>query len=366
MRNKLLLTTVTLLMAGGLCWQGYVRSQTDSQFGRWVDTPEFVAAGKQAERDTPAARQQFLAIADQHPGTAQGAVSLFSAAHLSGNGPSNNTVGPRSPLHGDCKAVYQRVINEYPNSRFEMMAREKLLNGTEENDQAYIQQMEALLVQRGLPTIADITRDREAAIDRFRAAPAEYRYGAMHIYECVGLRYHRLGREKEDWALELFGSVIGLQGCYPDRFLREKQGIYYVAPPRINPTVRLLKPKKEAGRRPKIEVEITDGDFKQPQIDIPHLSFQLDGQELINRLHIGMKINKKLEEGKVFQILHLKYRPATPLTPGTHTLSVFAPTNGYQQEPGTGTTTASWTFRVEGGDHDDDHESDDDHEPGFE
>src|ERR1022692_3731988 len=90
MRKKIFISTLVLGvgLAIALGWHHRVVSQPSTLYGPWADTPAFLAAGNETATDVVQAQQDFVAVADQNPGSTIGAISLFSAAACSSGVPA--------------------------------------------------------------------------------------------------------------------------------------------------------------------------------------------------------------------------------------------------------------------------------------
>lgn len=110
----------------------------------------------------------------------------------------------------------------------------------------------------------------------------------------------------------------------------EKKGIYkrsHFPLDVYSPGIRPIAPHDEleiGETRPKIEVELEDGDFSQSMVNLTKIIFTLDGRDLTKEMKIKSTINTSGQLGVTFEKLRLSYRPATPLSQGWHTVYIKA------------------------------------------
>lgn len=75
-------------------------------------------------------------------------------------------------------------------------------------------------------------------------------------------------------------------------------------------------------KKPKIEVELYDGDISQRQIDLSKVVFTLDGLDITDKMKVESHINTSGKLGIIFEKIRLKYYPPSPLFPGKHTVYI--------------------------------------------
>lgn len=83
-----------------------------------------------------------------------------------------------------------------------------------------------------------------------------------------------------------------------------------------------------------------------PEISRRKLKVTLDGQNLIPISRITSRIETKMREGVIFELVRLRYRPSLPLflTPGQHTVVVQAQIPNYRPGDRLGFTRVEHTF----------------------
>ncbi len=317
------------------------------------------------------ARALFTRIAQENPGTTLAAESLFQVAKI-------NAWAYRS--RPDAIATYQRVIQQFPLSRFEIRARRYIVNANfdfQKEPDLWLSKLDEIVARFGAPTIREITRARsyENYSERIAGLPSEIQLGLLSVYTAAeGTCGFGLQRYDEAIALGLFirqSFTVDDDNRYRATALSQLRlalmnknfgSDVRTQVPIINPTIERRRPRhghRISSRRPKFWVIITDGDYLQPQVDLSALQFKLNGQDLKPVMKIESKIDRKLKRGEVFERLKLTARPAEPLAPGPYTLTVVAPVHGYKGT-GPGIATMSWSFVIVakpgGNDEDDDGE----------
>lgn len=122
----------------------------------------------------------------------------------------------------------------------------------------------------------------------------------------------------------------------------------------MDPVIVRRGPKsghKTGNRRPKISVEITAGDYLQPQVDFSKLEFSMSGLDLKPYARVDSRIDRKPGKGKIYERLRLTARPPQSLPDGNYEVKVVAPVHGYRGE-GPGRASTTWHFTVaHGGPH---------------
>lgn len=352
---RYLLLAVLLSILAGLPVQAQPRD-----YERFQPTAEYQEACRLLnEGQRVEGRRRLLDIAARHPGTTLGARSLGqAAAHVDNN--------------GDSRPILQQIIAGYPNSRFEIGARLDLL-ALDYGDRLaeWVVATDRLAQSFGGPALGDIIKDknRAALVAQIRALPTEKRRGLRVVYRELhaGLA-NQLRRFDDALPLALFKrEAFAAEGEGSGDLLYDLVNLttgtwtgYRPNPPK-DPTVTIKSPKPDQrkGPRPKIRVEITCGDWHQPQVDLAKLQFGLDQTDLKPLMKVTTKVNNKLKDDQVFERLRLVFRPSQALSPGTHTVSITVPVQGYRGT-GPGQTRVTWSFVVSKPHDDPDDEKNDD------
>ena len=351
--------TMAVLLAA--CILGLLGVPSTGQSARVYEpfqaTPEFeagmelVRTGQYSE-----AFAHYDRLAAQHAGTTLGAESLFKAGFL------RSAYGARS----DAPAVYREVIRHYPDSEFEITAKLCLIMLEVGDDYSIrLQRDEQLLRGYGAPGLQEIQRNRAQSVNQLRSLRADLQLGLVDVYDDVhNLVALQQGQYSDALPLalfmrEAFSANPGLQGSdFMNNLLLDVTHIQYGEWPDrsapitiVDPTVRIKSPKdgQRKGPRPKIRVQVKGGDWRQPQIDMAKLQFTLDGQDLKPSMRVRTQIATNLKDSKKdsrpFERLRLIVRPAQPLAPGNHVISLTVPVEGYSGT-GPGRTSATWSFTV--------------------
>lgn len=315
-------------------------------------TTEYTAAVslvEQGYQDEAAAA--FLKLADQHPNTTLGATCLFQAAAYS----SNET---------QSLALYQRILRDYPNSRFEADARLGLLNyGPQLSGAAWLAAVDTILPGYGAPSSMEILQDPVLATAKFRSLPTENQRALPHYYEHMEIVIDGQGRTEDLIKLDMFGREA-FAGSDPDStyflnglnnaIVKLNGGEYGLS---RNPQLRLLTDRDRLrGRRPTIRFEALLRGYSDP-MNLETSTFTLDGQDVKSQVAtLRHTLNAKPRQNGVFEKLRLAYRPAAPLQSGRHTfVAVLNCVNG----EGKGTLIVNFTVDPRDRDCDDPDRDDD-------
>jgi hypothetical protein len=346
-------------------------------YEKFVMTAEFRDALRLANEGRPQqAMDKFHQIAAVNPGTTIAAESLFQVAKLQYLAFRNRE---------QCLATYSEIISSFPQSRFEVTARCLSVDVTvsrKHHPELWFQKQDEIASSYQAPTIREITQARSPATlsARVQSLPLEIQVGLLRLYlsaqmamgwgaprydeaVAVGVFCRRTfsGEAFEEYSSK---SMNVLQWALVQKARASGRSANWESPPVINPTIVRRGPRagqKTGNRRPKIWVEITDGDYEQPQVNLAKVQFTVGGQDLTPTMKIDSKLNLTLQSGKVFERLRLTARPTQPLPPGIHEVKIVAPVNGYRGE-GPGIATMTWTLTVIPGDDDrDDDEGEDCH-----
>ena len=303
-------------------------------------------------------KQRLLMVARDNPNTTLGAKSLFKAAYY-------------SETKQEIIDIYNRVINEYPQSRFEIQARQGLISMRATSPAQWLDAATALITGYGAPGVREIFQNPLRAADKFRALPLEYQRSVIQYYASAAPSLFTQKRYDDSFAVALFGmDVIGSvdPSSYTsfanvaDMNWTELNGSNYGPSPPLDPEVRLLRPRGSgnSGPRPRISLEARQKGASE-FISLADATFQLDGQNVKadvrvvkHRVNLRFKTNKDL-----FERLRLVYRPKEKLSEGQHLFVATIPVRA-TQGPGKGTARLEVRLNVRGSkDTDDDNENHD-------
>ena len=361
LRFRHLLVVSTLMGLLALAAAAQVTEYPDfdvSQHAEYRQALQLASRGQATE-----AIQLLKTLAAQNPRTTLGAVSLFRAA---------STSGTESVRRG----FYSQIINEYPRSRFEIFAREALINmdtgAYPRNDALCLEKYDQLVQSFGGASLASVLRGEKSAEERVKALSREMQKGLEPVYNAMSYILDNVGRRNDALTVALFQrnqpNFSGDSGSRIRYLLFEKkfgEWTGYKSEPRVNPVVRFLKPKNNnrVGTRPKIQWETTAGGWRRPQVTLSRVTVTLDGIDVRNQLTISNKVDSQLRSGPdaIFERIRFTFRPSQPLPFGRHTLLVTVPTGGYSGT-GPGQTQARLDFNVSKSERYEDDECEDERE----
>lgn len=348
------------LLLGCLLLASYLFSsqsggQTLHSYEPFVETPEYRKALGQVSSGYSRAQgvQAFLDLAAAHPGTTLGAKCLFEAASFGED---------ESRLDG----LLQRIVNEYPGSRFEMHARSWQLSRRVTSLEEYFDGVDQLAQSFGAPTLKEISANPTRAVRKLRALPAEFRNGMAQVYSNV--REVQLGSVKNRLPEALATTQFGLDAYFDDGIayrsfdcrkhfiIAEMNGGWQsYEGQRSDPVVKLISPKpnQRTGPRPSLRLNVNGGDFYHTGLDLQTegTRFRLDGRDILPELDVRSRLFPIRKAGHPTEKYRIRFRPSQPLTKGLHTFEVVLIAGGYQGT-GPGRTALQWNFTVQGADDD--------------
>lgn len=242
---------------------------------------------------------------------------------------------------------YDSIAANYPGTSAALGAKADsiYIRHFHKNSDLWLKKTDDLIVETGGISYKDVLKGNVPFDSRSRI-PNNVRQEVAHMYGIIGshlsddrflspdkLRYdatliiYKFVREEfPDYVGEIdqqmFYTICDREGIKDRRhFPRDK------FPPKIRP----IAPHEdlEIGEtRPKIEVELEDGDFSQQQVNILRTNFVLDGKSIKDEMKVKSQLNTCGKLGPTFEKLRLSYRPPTPLSVGWHTVYVKAYDNG--------------------------------------
>ncbi len=246
------------------------------------------------------------------------------------------------------RSTLNKIVREYPNSNFEVEAAYNLIDLDHDFDDinGNIGAIDALGQRFGAPRVQQLAERQPAALTKFRDLQPDLRKSLGKAYSCLPLLYSRKKDTKSALAFAQISREMKFSGYGPKSILKIVTGKSWDGQTTQNPVVKVVKPTSHrTGSRPRIVVEISDGDYREPQLNWDKFQFSLDGQDLKLKAANKSQFDTQLRENHVFERLRLIYRPDTPLAPGQHTLVIYAPVHGYLG-PGLGATRVEYNFLV--------------------
>ena len=354
--GKCLILACILLLCS---WSKPIRGQAVRTYEPFQATPEYTAAANHlavaAEQDLGI--QQMLALGQSNSGTTLGATSLFTAAYFS---PADKA-----------RAIYQQISQVYPQSHFDVVARLSLLNISQLTPQQRFAGMDALVATFGGPTLKEIRTRHTWSVRKAQGLTQELKDGLMGVY---ALMHRNLSAAQGNYqealplaifAYETFGNDPEVDGALAGDIQHDIFRLHGSPPggwagtPYVNPTIRVKSPDDRiTGPRPRISIEVWTGDYRQLPVYLSQSKFLVDGQDVRSLLLVQSKFAKKAKIGRIYERDTWTYRPASPLSPGLHTVSIVAQEGNWKGQ-GPGVTSMNFTFRVRSDKHDDDDHDDD-------
>lgn len=367
MRRTRMLCLEVAVLTMGLCFRP---SSVASQPLPLREFPPFrvteayaLATGQIARSHIEEGRQALLRIAQENPNTTLGATSLFTAAFYSSE-------------QQESIALYQRIIAEYPQTRFELQARQGLLSLQATSKEQWLADADRLIGSYGAPTVQEIVQNPTRAGTKYRVLPLDYQRAFVQYYDHASANLWNQSRLSEAFAVNQFGMdvlVLVDPESYPGfaskawHNLETLNGPDRGPYPPLNPEVRILKPHgsvpKNTGPRPRIRLEARQKGVSTP-ISLAKATFRMDGQDIKSDIQvIKHSFNLNLKKTKdYFERLRLAYRPRIDLAPGPHLFTATIP-SGLSKGIGQGTAQVSIQLDVRRPQDDDDdvdkHDEDD-------
>ena len=298
-------------------------------------------------------------IGARHPRSSLGAVSLFRAATL-------------SRTLSDKQAIYRQISQEYSQSRFDIFARNALINlemaTTPHDFESHMLKLDQLSQSFGAPRLRTILNDNAQASN----LSEEIQDGLDEVYDEIGGCLEHLGRNQDALDLAFFQRDNLLNNTSAADRIRyllviQRFGNWtpYQGQPKRDPKVEILRPKAghSTGPRPKIVWETTVGDWRFSQVNVQAVTVTLDGKDVKSLARWRSRTDTRLstKPNAIFERIHFSLRPATRLSSGAHQLIVVVPVQGYTGT-GPGKTESRVNFYV-GRDRDDDDDDDDEPRP---
>lgn len=321
----------------------------------YYDAMELVKlAGSEREQGL----QALLALAQQNPDSTLGATCLFDAAAYCGN--TSRSI----PL-------YERIVQEYPNSGFELQARQGLLSQNTNTAGEWFAGADALLQSYQAPTLAQVVANPSAAVRQLESLPMDYQHGLIGLYQQYeeALSSSNINRYNEAIALCYFGrtafaydssatSAFSSGISYSTGELRGQKNFVQNV---VRPKIKIRSPHGEVGARPKIRIETTLRDSSSCPVAPANSQFWLDGQEVSKEIRVrNLKSNPLAGKNQIFEQLLLEYQPIQPLSSGRHTFTALILTEGDRvgDPNGKGVSQLEIRFKVKPGERDCDDETD--------
>ena len=328
-------------------------------FPKFTPSPEYDAAMKRiANSYRKDGKQRLLVVAGDNPNTTLGAMSLFKAAYY-------------SETKQEIIDIYNRVISEYPQSRFEIQARQGLIAMKATSPAQWLDTATALVSSYGAPGVSEIIQNPQRAAEKFLALPLEYQRAVVEYYGSVPTHLFSQKRYEDSFAVALFGMdvIVSVDPAsyrsfanVADMNWEQINGLNYGPFPPLDPEVRLLHPRGSgnSGPRPRISLEARQRGVSKP-ISLEKATFQLDGQSVKADVRVVKhKVNLNFKARKdFFERLRLVYRPSQNLSEGQHLFVATIPVRD-TQGPGKGTARLEVRLNVRGSKDTDDEKKNDD------
>lgn len=361
--RKRFLICLAMALAASCLWSSVSSQPLPLRpFPKLTPSPEYDAAMKRiANSYRKDGKERLLVVARDNPNTTLGAMSLFKAAYYSDTKP-------------EIIDIYNRIISEYPQSRFEIQARQGLVAMQATSPAQWLDAATTLVTGYGAPGAGEILQNPLRAGDKFRALPLEYQRAVIQYYASAAPNLFTQKRYDDSFALALFGmDVIG--SVDPSSYTSfanvadinwvQLNGQNYGPFPPLDPEVRLLRPRpsRNSGPRPRIYMEARQRGASQ-LISLGDATFQLDGQNVKAEVRVVKhKVNLNIKARRdLFERLRLVYRPAQNLSEGQHLFIATIPVRS-SQGLGKGTARLEVRLNVRGSrDTDEDNENCDEDE----
>ena len=290
------------------------------------------------------ARAIYLRLADEHPGTSLGARALEAAAY---------TYMYTGSSGDDFDSLLLRIIEEYPNSDYEIRARfhrvqDQVFNSSSrEKLTAYSE----FLADRGAPRMEALFSGHgfEEATQRLLEFHPEIRYALSRVY--YGGTF-LVEDDKEAANLARFGRGAFGTRPYPNgSFSSQLHSVLKHwrgkdvghEPSRPDITIVSPTPGSTVGPSLKVSFLLSSGDYRKAQVNLAGLSLKVDGVEQVLNASIFSEIDDTMTEGVTFEVLTVNL--ATTLSPGAHIVEVDVHTGRGAPSPES-STTVIWPFTV--------------------
>ncbi|MFA5507229.1 MAG: hypothetical protein WC423_17505 [Vulcanimicrobiota bacterium] len=261
---------------------------------------------------------EFRRIAQAHPNTE------FEAAALVGEAQELHSWANKAEREGDSALATQLraerddrwmdIAERYPDTKYWFQARLGLIRGESQG-------MAELFTEVGVPTVEDIRVGRVSRI-KGESIPIQYRTYILGTYLGMG-----------DTDEEKVRFLLFVRQSFPDSSALDRLQYHFLGKIGgyetfddtldVTPaTVEVLSPGLGSQVSPgqaSLLVRAYDGDIRSRQIDLGSSAIELDGQDILSDCILESQIDA---QGPLFEILTIRYTPATPLSPGLHTYRV--------------------------------------------
>ena len=339
MRTRLLLICLLLLAQVALAQEGWLYSPYAPISPE--DAADFRRANEIRSYAFEESRDIYLRLANENPGTALGGDSLIAAMYVQ--------ILRSDPV--GVEATRQRLLTEYPRSRYEVFAKlyELDLRLSRLSNDAAIAEYSDFLESYGAPRLEGIMAGQglDAATMQVLNLPFEIRMELAKVYytgvALAGPGVRRINVAK--FGHQAFGTTISPHMTFDSQIQSAigeatgKTGLIGLESARPKLTVVSPTQNSTVGTQPIISFRASSGDYRYSQVSLLSLSVKLDGAEQKNKAVIRTDINESLAEGVDFEVLTFTLSPI--LAPGVHTVEVMADTG----TPDTA-TTITWSFTV--------------------
>lgn len=239
-----------------------------------------------------------------------------------------------SRLENDAIALWQLNVQRFPGTKYWLDANLELVAKLHTNTTSN------LLVQVGGVPLEDIRSGRTLRIAEDQVAPQLREYVAS-IYITAGLRSSDASSTEVAECLRLLLFVrrsfptTHYDGSLMEHILYAVRAPESTQPDTTPPQVTIVGPPEGGTVSPNsaaLQVEMTDGNVLQNQIDILKSRVQLDGADVFGQCLIDSQIDP---DGPFFERLTVRYQPPQPLSLGQHSYRILAVDNGLVPAPST-------------------------------
>lgn len=313
-------------------------------------SPELSATLEKAYRfvyrqDFEAARGIYLRLADENAGTSVGAGCLDSARMT-------------YIYEGDASGIAemeQRIIAEYPGSRFAIKSRFSIVEdqnfnaGFEEKISAYSDFLEEM----GAPRLEGIRAGHAIpqATLQIGALHPETRFALAWVYNSC----FRLVEDSQEafniakFCRAAFGATrpdnVGFETSFRSS-LKEWKGQDIGGEP-SRPTIVIVSPAPNSTvpGGSAISFTLSSGDYRKDQVRLDGLSIMVDGVEVGYNAIVSSEIDESLSEGVNFETVTVMLKPELALGAHSVEVSAFAALGKPTPE---NSATKSWSFFVSG------------------
>ena len=248
---------------------------------------------------------------------------------------------------------YRKMLQDYPNTRYWLIAKFELLvaDHNYSNFEEYLSVLNGLIIEMGGESVFNILNNNYSAFQASQIAP-QYQNVIAELYLSVSGEFRLRKQFTKETQLLYFiranfpkYSRINILDSISYDILKNKRIVDTSIYPEDTtpPQITIDSPhhgKRVHGLKPRIQVDLQDGDIMAAQVNLSKLIFTLDGEDLTDKMKVQSKINTSAQPGVTFEKIRLTYKPESPLAVGTHTVYVKA------EDCGGRSSEKTWTFTI--------------------